>query len=75
MSSTISDLMWDAARYLNWEPRSNDIVLEGVILRIKELREQDHLGAEAIGRQLLDAFGADSLLVQREFVEFVIGRL
>ena len=75
MSSTISDLVQDAARYLDRQPLPRDIFLEGVLLRIQELHEQDRLGAAPIAKQLLDAFGTDSPLVQVPFVEFVIGRL
>jgi hypothetical protein len=75
VSSTISDLVQDAARHLERQPLPRDVVLEGVVLRIKELHEQDRLGAEPIARQLLDTTGTDSPLVQVPFIEFVISCL
>lgn len=71
----IATVVHDAARYLQRQPDPHDMVLHGVVLRINELHEQDHLDAEAIARRLQDTFAPESPLVQIGFVQRVITRL
>ncbi|RZQ60868.1 hypothetical protein [Amycolatopsis suaedae] len=68
-------LMRVAAKYLNRPYIPSDMILEGVVRRIKTLHEQDCLDERAIARRLGDTFGDGSPYREHRFIRHIIRQL